>query len=67
MTEEQVEHMDWSDTYIRLKAEGLIKAAGIEGVSNGDRTREVKVSHSHREKIPVNKNSYGEVPFVEFR
>lgn len=67
MTEEQLRHPDWSDTYIKLKAEGLLKAAGIEGVSNGDRTREVVVSHSHREEIPVNKNSYGEVPHVEFR
>ena len=67
MTEDQLGDPDWSDTYIRLKAINLLKTAGIQGVSNGSRTRDVTVSHSHREKIPVGKNIYGEISSVEFR
>jgi len=68
MNKKQLSDPDWADSYVRLKAINLMSSVGIRGGSNGpDRHRRLEVSHSHREVIPINKNTYPEIPNVEFR
>ena len=68
LSEEELNDPNMCDSYARLKSINLMSSAGILGTKMGSgRHRPLKVSHSHREIIPVDKNEYEELPNIEFR
>jgi hypothetical protein len=51
LTEEQLNHFDYSDTMARFKTEDLLVANGFEGVVVGPRRRPVSLEVNHREVV----------------
>ena len=56
MSKEQINDPEWSDTYVRLKVLNMMDGVGIKG----------KIETVKREIIPVKKNIYPELEFIEF-
>jgi hypothetical protein len=67
MTIEQLEDLDWSDTYVRFKVLDMMKEVGIRGQSCGKSRYALKIETALREVFPLGKNVYPEINDVEFK
>ena len=73
MTERQLKDLDYSETYVFLKARDMMKNAGIKGAKNGTQAYNgkpaylsVKIEVAEREVFPLHKNTYENTDSLHF-
>ncbi len=73
MTEKQLRNLDYSETYVFLKARDMMKTAGIKGSRNGTQAYNgkpaylsLKIEVADREVFPLHKNVYENTDSILF-
>ena len=71
--EEQIDELEYSETFVRLKVIDMMKAAGIHGTKNGidpetgaQKYRSLKIESAHREKINLSRPDYSDTKSIIF-
>tara|TARA_B100000287_G_scaffold343705_1_gene330701 strand:+ start:240 stop:1004 length:765 start_codon:yes stop_codon:yes gene_type:complete len=67
LNKQQLSSFEHSEAIMRLKLMEEMQSAGIKGTGNGaGRHLSIKLESSHRQIFPLSKNTYEDVPHVEF-
>ena len=73
LTEKQLNDLDYSESYVFLKAREMMKQAGIKGGKNGTQATtgkpaylSLKIEVSHRQVVPIHKNQYDDTETLKF-
>ena len=73
LDEEQVDDLEYSETFVRLKVLDMMSVAGIHGVKNGinpdtgvQKYRSLKIESASRDKINLSRPQYSDTDSIKF-